>query len=90
MIDDNKFQSAMRAIQGVMIVARSMTYRAATHDRIARLLDHGEYLPGLILDPTDRTADFESYLSGIADDFAEARWIVDEYFQSAGLPAPPV
>jgi hypothetical protein len=46
MIDPDMLGKAIRAVQQVIIEGRRMAYDKAPHDRIAALLDHGEYLPG--------------------------------------------
>ena len=79
MIDPQKTGKAFRAIQGILIAGRAMAHRGDSHDRIAALLDHGEYLPGLVLEPEDRTSTFDEYLASIAQDFPETQWILDEY-----------
>jgi hypothetical protein len=79
MIDPQKHAKAFRAIQGILIVARSMARHGGENDRLVDLLDHGEYLPGLVLDPEDQTSVFDEYLGGIARDIPETKWILDEY-----------
>ncbi len=81
MIDPQKQRKAFRAIQGILIAGRSMAHRGDPHARIAALLDHGEYLPGLVLEAEDRTSTFDEYLAGIAQDFPETQWVLDEYRQ---------
>lgn len=58
-----------------------MAHRGEPHDRLAGLLDHGEYLPGWVLEAGERTSTFEAYLAGIAQDFPETQWVLDEYRQ---------
>ncbi len=53
-----------------------MAHRGDQLDRIATLLDHGEYLPGLVLEPEDRTLAFDEYLAEIVRDFSETQWIL--------------
>lgn len=79
MISSEKTMKAIRAIQGIFIVARAMAYKGEGLERMAILLDRGEYLPGLILAPSEETLTFDDYLEGIVRDFPEAQWILDEY-----------
>lgn len=79
MIQAEMLGKAIRAVQHVIIQGRRMAYDRAPHERIATLLDHGEYLPALLLDPTDQTVTFRDYLMGIVEDFPETQWILDDY-----------
>jgi len=72
-------RKAIKAIQNVLIEGRAMAYRGNPHAQIAKLLDHAEFLPGLILEPDDETSTFGEYLAGIVQEFPETRWILDEY-----------
>jgi hypothetical protein len=79
MIASEKAMKAVRAIQGVLIVGRAMAHKGEPLERVAVLLDRGEYLPGLILAPTEETLTFDEYLADIVRDFPQAQWILDEY-----------
>lgn len=69
MVAPEKINSALKAIQHLVILARKMAYDKEDHARIAALLDGTEYLPGLMLEEEDRTEAFREYLAGIADQF---------------------
>jgi hypothetical protein len=67
MIDDDKQKPALRAINAVLVLARSLAYdgNAAA---VARVLDVAEYLPLLMLDSKDCTAQFRGHLLDLVKD----------------------
>ncbi|QTD52913.1 hypothetical protein [Sulfidibacter corallicola] len=67
MICKEKHQSAIRAIHRLLIKARSKAYQKDHHDSIAKLLDDIEYLPSLMLAPSDESERFQSYLKNISE-----------------------
>jgi len=66
MVRDDKFNSALAAINAVLVTARMMAHERRDHDQIARVLDVAEYLPRLLADPEDRTEAFRETLVGLA------------------------
>ncbi|MFA7234962.1 MAG: hypothetical protein WC076_12720 [Terrimicrobiaceae bacterium] len=79
MITPKKLHKALEAIQGVMVEARRMAYANEDQQHIAKLLDHGEYLPGLLLEDRDATKEFEDYLKAIVADFPMCQRITDKF-----------
>jgi len=65
MIDGQKQRNALAAINAVMILARALAYDGKSAE-VAEVLDIGEYLPMLMLEPRDRTTEFREQLVGLA------------------------
>lgn len=69
MIRQTRETATLKALQAVVIKARSMAYEGVSHRRIADLLDRTEYLVALIYDERDMTEAFRSYLEEITEAF---------------------
>jgi len=69
MIEEDKFQNALYALQGVLIQLRKMAYEKVAYEELAELLDYAEELPRLIATNKDMTQRFENVLSEIADKY---------------------
>lgn len=54
---------AVGALNAVFVALRSLAYEKADHGLLADLLDTAEYLPLLMLDKRDRTAQFRQALT---------------------------
>ena len=65
MIAPDKQENALAAINAVLVLARSLAYEGNSTE-VADVLDVAEYLPMLMLEPTDRTAEFREQLVGLA------------------------
>jgi hypothetical protein len=65
MVAANKERGALVAINAVLVLARRLAYEGNSAD-VASVLDVAEYLPMLMLEPTDRTAEFREQLLGLA------------------------
>jgi hypothetical protein len=65
MITPDKQRNALAAINAVLVLARSLAYEGSSAD-VAEVLDVAEYLPMLMLEPADRTAEFREQLVGLA------------------------
>jgi hypothetical protein len=65
MIAADKERGALAAINAVLVLARSMAYEG-TSGELVDVLDVAEYLPMLMLEQTDRTAEFREQLVGLA------------------------
>jgi hypothetical protein len=65
MIDAQKQRNALWAINAVLVHARALAY-AGKASEVAEVLDVAEYLPALMLEPRDRTAEFRGQLVGLA------------------------
>jgi hypothetical protein len=84
MIAPNKLQNALRALHGVLIVARQMAYTKAPGAAMADILDSVEILPSLIASEMDETDQFRLYLASIAEKHKCV--FVLQYFDE---PVPP-
>jgi len=69
MVKEEKLNSAILAIQDLIIWARNLAYQKHPSEALAELLDEIEYLPALILEKEDRTDIFESYLKAICTEY---------------------
>ncbi len=82
MITQKKLSKALKAIQGIIIQARSMAEHTEDSKKIAMLLDLAEYLPGLLLDQDDKTDEFSEFLAGVGHKFPNCQYIIDEFNSS--------
>ena len=62
MIDKNKNNKALQAIQDLIIEARSKAYQNIESKDLGDFLDGLEYLPALVIEDGDNTELFENYL----------------------------
>jgi hypothetical protein len=69
MIQKDKLNNALYALQSVLIFARQMAYEGKAHKEIANILDSAEYLPYLIANEKDETENFRNHLLNIADKY---------------------
>jgi hypothetical protein len=65
MIASAKQRGALAAINAVLVLARSLAYEGKSTE-LADVLDVAEYLPMLMLESEDRTAEFREQLVGLA------------------------
>lgn len=66
MIRADKFNSALFALQALIIKTREMAYKQENHAKIADILDYAEELPRLIASEEDQTNLFREILVEIA------------------------
>jgi hypothetical protein len=66
MVAKNKEIAAIKALQNVIIRARTMAYEKCDHAKIADLLDTTEYLAALICDKEDMTVFYRENLVELA------------------------
>jgi len=66
MVSPDKYRQALWALNWVLVAARTMAYGKANHTDLADVLDAAEYLPCLMLEPTDKTSFFREYLADLA------------------------
>lgn len=86
MIDPQKEKNALAAINAVLVLARALAYEGKSPE-VAEVLDVAEYLPILILDGRDRTADFREQLVGLASKYPDFELAVRRF--DAPPPASP-
>lgn len=65
MIQPNRQSNALAALNSMLVLARNLAYEGKG-DEVAAVLDIAEYLPMLMLDSEDRTAEFREQLVGLA------------------------
>ena len=65
MVAIEKQRNALAAINAVLVLARSLAYEGKSSE-LADVLDVAEYLPMLMLEVADRTAEFREQLVGLA------------------------
>ncbi|XXX74368.1 hypothetical protein WMF30_42655 [Sorangium sp. So ce134] len=63
---------ASRALQRLIIEARSMAHRNESHQRIADILDHLDYLSALQRDLPDAGDKFRAYLCSLGSEYPGA------------------
>ena len=84
MISAEHYPQALKAIQRLIIHAKSLAY---DHGKtgLAELLNDVELLPEYLADEHDRTSEFVEMLQGIARVHPTCRYIVEE-FERASAP----
>lgn len=78
MIENQRFSSALKAIQRLIVHAKSEAYDAGA-DTVAALLNDIELLPEYLADDDDRTAELIEALEGIATAHPNCQYILDEF-----------
>ncbi len=69
MVENEKLVPALKALQGVLIRARSMAYDKEDHALIAEILDYAEELPALIACEEDKTNEFVASIEEVSEKF---------------------
>ncbi|MBI1917046.1 MAG: hypothetical protein HYS12_20250 [Planctomycetes bacterium] len=78
MIRMEQYPQALRALQRLIVHAKSQAYQAG-ESRVAELLNDVELLPEYLADERDRTGEFVEMLQGIAQVNPSCRYIVEEF-----------
>ena len=65
MVETEKQRNALSAINAVLVLARRLAHEGKSAE-LVDVLDVAEYLPMLMLEPEDRTAEFREQLVGLA------------------------
>jgi hypothetical protein len=78
MVDAIKQKKALKAVQDLICHGRKLGYEGADSQTLAKFLDDLEYLPGLMLEGSDRTEVFEKHLKGMCGDY-DCSYIVTWY-----------
>ena len=76
MISESKMRGALGAINGVLVVARFMAH---SNESVGDVLDVAEYLPALMLAPTDQTDAFRDQLVGLAARYPMAQLALERF-----------
>ena len=86
MIRPEQFPKALKAIQSLIVQAKSLAYEAG-EGRLAELLNDVELLPEFVADEQDRTEAFLEMLQGITQVNPNLQYILEEYDNnSSNLP----
>lgn len=78
MVANDKQRGALAAINTALVLARSLAYEGNSAE-LADVLDVAEYLPLLMLEPEDRTAEFREQLVGLATKRAQFALAVERF-----------
>ena len=78
MIRGEQAPQALRALQRLIVHAKSQAYQAG-ESRVADLLNDVELLPEYLADKRDRTGEFVEMLQSIAQVNPSCRYIVEEF-----------
>lgn len=81
MIDNQRYEAALKAIRRLIVQAKSDAYDAGA-DTVAELLNDMELLPEFLSVDEDRTTDLVDALEGIATVHPRCRYIVEEFAET--------
>lgn len=81
MIRPDKLSNALSALNGILVLARSMAYEGRPGGEIAEVLDVAEYLPRLLAAPEDQTDHFRDVLVTLAGKNSMFQLAVDRFDQ---------
>lgn len=79
MIDVSRMNNALAALNAILVAARAMAHEKAAHEEIAEVLDVAEYLPRLLAEPGDRSADFREQLAGLARKYPRCSFALERF-----------
>ena len=79
MIRPEKIESALRAINFVLVQARRMAFERESYDTIANVLDVAELLPMLLVERADTTEEFRGCLESLVE-ISPSFGVVLQYF----------
>lgn len=79
MIRPEKYLPALSALRQVLVRARFLAQQQEQLDKLADLLDAAEYLPRLLADEADRTAEFTAWIKDISENYPYCRNIYVEF-----------
>ena len=78
MIQQEKYQNAMQALQSILVRARWMAHESKAVE-LAELLDAAEILPTYIAQPEDATEEFQASVEDISSRFPGCAHIGGEF-----------
>lgn len=81
MIQDNRLESALHALNHILVRVRWMAYEADCRE-LAELLDAAEILPMYIADKEDMTETYRLSLESISQKFTCCGFVADEFNKS--------
>ncbi len=79
MIRPEKYENALRALNAVLVAARAMAHEGRAHGELAEVLDVAEYLPRLLAEPEERSAEFREQLAGLAAKYPTCTFAVERF-----------
>ena len=82
MIQENKQNNALFALNAVLFRARAMALHEVQHQDLAAVLDCAEYLVRLIARPEDATEEFREMLVDLAHRYPAFLFAIERFDQS--------
>lgn len=79
MIEPTRMNNALAAVNAVLVATRAMAYEKRSHEELAEILDVAEYLPRLLADPEDKTAEFREQIAGLATKYPSFTFAVERF-----------
>jgi hypothetical protein len=80
MIEQHKYQNALRSLNSILTRARWMAHESNATE-LAELLDATEILPKYIAQPEDATDEFRATIEDISQRFENCAHIIGEFTQ---------
>lgn len=71
--------NALAAMNAVLVAARAMAQDGCPHDHVVDVLDVAEYLPRLLAEPVDRSAEFREQLVGLASKYPSCTFALERF-----------
>lgn len=80
MIEQEKYQNALRSLHAILTRARWMAHEAHAPE-LAHLLDAAEILPKYLAQPEDATEEFRATVEEISQQFEDCSHMIKEFNQ---------
>ena len=81
MIQQEKYQNALRSLNTILTRARWMAHEANAPE-LAHLLDAAEILPKYLAQPEDATEEFRATVEDISKQFEDCSHLIEEFNQN--------
>ena len=81
MIQQEKYQNALRSLNAILTRARWMAHEANAPE-LAHLLDAAEILPKYLAQPEDATEEFRATVEDISKQFEDCSHLIGEFNQN--------
>jgi hypothetical protein len=79
MIDPSRLNNALAALNSILVAARTMAYDERPYGELSDVLDVAEYLPRLLADSEERSAEFREQLAGLASKYPSCAVAVENF-----------
>jgi len=79
MVPSTKLNNAFAAINAILVGARAHAQQGGKLEELAEVLDVAEYLPRLLAEPDDRSAEFREQLAGLAAKYPAYTFAVERF-----------